>query len=98
MEALETKTAKLPSVEIVKPEELIGRDTVSSIQSGLYYSNLFAIQGIIKSIKSDYFLNEECNVIGTGGFSRLFEDADIFDQIDSDLVLQGLLTALKMNI
>lgn len=98
MEALEAKTAKLPSVEILKPEELIGRTTVNSIQSGLYYSNLFATQGIIESIKKDHFDNEECLVIGTGGFSRLFEDTKIFDHIDSDLVLKGLLTALKMNI
>lgn len=98
MEALEAKTAKLPSVEIVKPNELVGRTTVSSIQSGLYYSNLFAIEGIIKTIKKDYFNNEETLVLGTGGFSRLFEDTNIFDHIDSDLVLKGLLTALKMNI
>lgn len=98
MEALEAKTAKLPSVEIMKPEELIGRTTVGSIQSGLYYSNLYATKGIIADIKRDYFGNKETIVVGTGGFSRLFESTGIFDQINSDLVLKGLLTALKLNI
>ena len=96
MEALAARTAKLPRVEIAKPPELVGRTTVDSIQSGLYYSNLLAIKGIAAKIKSDYF-SEEALVIGTGGFSKLFEEAGIFDRIIPDLVLLGTAAAVQLN-
>ncbi len=96
MEALASRTAKLPRVEIARPPELVGRTTVDSIQSGLYYSNLLAIKGIAAKIKSDYF-SEEALVIGTGGFSKLFEDAGVFDRIIPDLVLLGTAAAVQLN-
>jgi type III pantothenate kinase len=98
MEALETRTAKLPSVEIVALKETLGRSTVESIQSGLYFGNI----GMVKEIKSR--LIEECfggaktRVIATGGFSSLFEKANLFDKIIPDLVLKGLNQALQMNV
>jgi type III pantothenate kinase len=96
MEALASRTAKLPRVEIAKPPELVGKTTVDSIQSGLYYSNLLAIKGIAAKIKSEYF-REDALVIGTGGFSRLFENAGVFDQVVPDLVLLGTAMAVKLN-
>lgn len=97
MEALSRETAKLPKVEIVKPVELIARSTVESIQSGLYFGNLFAIREIVAKIKKDYFNFKETLVLGTGGFSKLFEDAGIFDKVLPDLVLIGINIAFKMN-
>jgi len=96
MEALASRTAKLPRVEIAKPPELVGKSTVDSIQSGLYYSNLLAIKGIAAKIKNDYF-TDEALVIGTGGFSKLFEDAGVFDRIIPDLVLLGIAAAVQLN-
>ncbi len=98
MESLEMKTAKLPSVEIIKPKSIVGRSTVESIQSGLYHSHLYGIRGMIEQIKKEHFKNEEVTLIGTGGFSRLFEDDNLFHKIHPDLVLQGLFYALKSNI
>ncbi len=97
MEALESKTAKLPTVEIVTPRELVGRGTVESIQSGLYYGNLFAIRGITARIKEEYFKSESCVVIGTGGFARLLEQEGVFDALVPELVLKGLYRALELN-
>lgn len=97
MEALEGRTAKLPAVEIVAPEEIVGRSTVESIQSGLYYSNLFALRGLAERIRKEYFEGEEAMVIGTGGFSRLFERDGAFDTLVPELVLIGLHRALKLN-
>lgn len=97
MEALESKTAKLPSVEIVATQEIVGRSTIESIQSGLYYGNLFALQGIIAEIQKRHFRERPATVIGTGGFSRLFEEAKLFDELAPDLVLQGLQIAFEMN-
>ena len=97
MEALESGTAKLPVVEILKAQELVARSTIESIQSGLYYGNLAMIREISRMIKEQHFKSGETLVIGTGGFARLFEAEQAFDKFIPDLVLQGLLTALELN-
>lgn len=97
MEALELKTAKLPTVEILAPECVIGRTTVENIQSGLYYGTLSMIEGLVDKMSKEVFHNERPIVIGTGGFARLFEKSKIFDVILPNLILVGLFEALKMN-
>jgi type III pantothenate kinase len=97
MESLESGTSKLPRVEILKPTELVGRSTVESIQSGLYYGNLAMVREISNQINAQYFNNEKAILIGTGGFSRMFEKENLFDVFAPDLVLQGLYAAFKMN-
>lgn len=97
MESLEAKTAKLPSVEIVSRTEALGQSTVESLQSGLYYGHLGAMKEIISKITAECFKGEKPFVIGTGGFSSLFEKEKIFDQIAPDLVLKGNLIALERN-
>lgn len=97
MEALEAKTAKLPSVEIVARNEVLGLSTVESLQSGLYYSHLGAIREITNRLEQECFAGDKAFVIGTGGFSSLFEKEKIFDAIVPDLVLKGNLIALQMN-
>lgn len=97
MESLEAKTAKLPSVEIVSRTEALGLSTVESLQSGLYYGHLGAMREIINKISQECFKGEKPFVIGTGGFSSLFEKEKIFDQIAPDLVLKGNLIALEKN-
>lgn len=97
MEALEAKTAKLPSVEIVSRTEALGLSTVESLQSGLYYGHLGAMREIISKISQECFKGEKPFVIGTGGFSSLFEKEKIFDLVAPDLVLKGNLIALEKN-
>ncbi len=97
MEALDSQTAKLPSVEISAPETLVGRSTIESIQSGLYHGNLCLLKELPKGIKRESFRGEEALVVGTGGFSRLFEKEGVFDSLCSELVLIGLKQALQMN-
>lgn len=97
MEALESKTAKLPSVEIVPMKEALGRSTIESIQSGLYFGHLGTMREISQRISQECFGGEKPFIIGTGGFSSLFDKEKIFDVTQPDLVLQGLLLALKMN-
>lgn len=97
MEALQSKTAKLPSVEIISMHEALGRSTVESIQSGLYYGHLGGMKEIIERITKECFHNEKPFVIGTGGFSSLFEKEKVFDVIVPDLVLKGMLIALQYN-
>lgn len=97
MEALARDTAKLPRVEIIKPPEVVGKSTITGIQSGLYYSHYFSIKGIVERIKKDYFSDGQTVVLGTGGFSRVFEEDALFDHIEPDLVLFGIAEAVKLN-
>jgi len=88
--ALESKTARLPSVEIVKPDRACGVTTAQSIQSGLYWSTLGGVKELNHQICAEQFEGEKPLVIGTGGVGKLFEGADLFDHYIPDLVLYGL--------
>lgn len=97
MQALEERTAKLPKVEIIKPLKSCGRSTIESIQSGLYYGNLGIIKEITKAITKENFKGEKPMIIGTGGFSGLFRDSGVFNEIIPDLVLDGIYKAWEIN-
>lgn len=95
--ALASGTAKLPSVEIAKPEHICGSTTSEAIQSGLYFGNAGALKEILYLFKKNVFKNEDTFVIGTGGFSRIFEQYKLFDTINPELVLLGVKKAVEMN-
>lgn len=97
MQALESGTSKLGSVEIIRMQSCLGRATVESIQSGLYFGHLGALREIMQRIQIESFDGEKPKVIATGGFASLFETEGLFDQVIPDLVLQGLLIALDLN-
>jgi type III pantothenate kinase len=97
MEALETKTSKLPAVEIIQPEQCLGRTTVENIQSGLYYGTIGQVKEIRDRISEEAFGGRRPKVIGTGGLASLFANSNIFDEENSDLVLKGIWIALNMN-
>ena len=102
MEALETRTARLPTVEIVRvdPTQVLGRSTVESIQSGLYFGTIGMVKELIERMTDECFGADGTDkpvIIATGGFSGLFEKAELFDAIVPDLVLKGLNLALRMN-
>ncbi len=97
MEALEAKTAKLPRVDIIKKTSVIGQTTIDSIQTGLYFGQLGMVKEIIERSKQEAFKGEECFVIGTGGFSSLFDKENLFDVTIPDLVLRGILIATELN-
>ncbi len=94
MQSLVTTTAKLPPVEIIKTENVLGKTTAHNIQAGLYYGQLGAAKSIIQRLSDEAFLDEKAEVIGTGGFAHLFADELPFTAVVSDLVLQGLRIAL----
>ncbi len=98
MESLESRTAKLPSVEIVTPESALGKTTVSSIQSGLFFAHLGAIREISNRLTAECFPGTEPFIIGTGGFAHLFDREKCFHTTQADLVLKGLLIALQLNL
>ncbi len=101
MEALETKTAKLPSVEILPVKAALGRSTVESIQSGLYFGQMGTVKEIRNRLTAECFpstvVGEKPVTIATGGFAGLFEGEGLFDHVIPDLVLRGLYLATEMN-
>ncbi len=95
MEVLSTHTAKLFPVNIVKPKTMIGNDTVTNIQAGLYYGHLGAINTFIDNIRQ--LTNDDVTIVGTGGFASMYQEEDLFTTIIPDLALQGLRIAWQKN-
>ena len=88
--ALSERTALLPEVKIEKPESLIGKNSVSAIQSGIIYGSAEAIAGLIGRIKKDW-KRKDVMVIGTGGWIKLLAPLiKSIDKIEPHLTLKGL--------
>ncbi len=96
MAALESKTARLPTVEIIRPAEVLGRSTVESIQSGLYHGTLAAVRSLAVCVTKEHFSKDPPVIVGTGGFGRLFEEENLFDEFVPELPLIGLRRAVEM--
>jgi type III pantothenate kinase len=95
-EALFTKTARLPRVEIKAPPRVIGTSTIGSIQSGIYYGYLGLIDGILDRMIPE--LGEKTVVIATGGFAVLFaRESRGIQHIDENLTLDGLRLIFEKN-
>lgn len=99
VDALSKNTAKLPAVEIIKIENAVGRSTIESIQSGVYYGVLGACRELIQRLKQEAFGLEDAQalVLATGGFASLFDKQKLYDHLVPDLVLQGIRLAALMN-
>jgi type III pantothenate kinase len=97
-ETLASRTAKLPRVEIARPEAMLGRSTIESIQSGLYHGHAGAIRHIVDGLSREAFAGDKPQVIGTGGFARMLEEERLFDAIVPELVLLGLRHADALNL
>jgi type III pantothenate kinase len=97
VDALSKNTAKLPSVEIVKTDQVVGRSTIESIQSGVFYGVLGACRELIQRINVEAFSTSNSLVLATGGFASLFDKQDLYDHLVPDLVLQGIRLAALMN-
>ncbi|WAW15006.1 type III pantothenate kinase [Peptostreptococcus equinus] len=96
-EALFQKASKLPRVEIVKPENIICKDTISSIQAGLVYGYAGQCEKIVGLMKEELGKNET-TVIGTGGLANMISsETDVIDVVDSNLTLEGLRIIYEKN-
>jgi type III pantothenate kinase len=93
--ALHMAAAKLPSVRISRTERVIGTDTVSCMQSGIYWGYVGLIEGLVGRIKREFAAGSgsgtEMAVVATGGLAPLFAGAtEAIDRVDPDLTLWGL--------
>jgi type III pantothenate kinase len=88
-DALFTRAAKLPRVEIKEPPQVIGSSTVNSIQSGLYYGYAGLVDGILTRMKRE--LGAQTRVVATGGLASLIAQAsELIETVDDTLTLEGL--------
>ena len=98
MEALHRAAAKLPLVAVRRPgNQIVGRNTIAAMQSGIYWGYVSLIEGLVDRIKRE----QECamTVVATGGLSTLFASATpAIDHIDKDLTLRGLLEIHRRNL
>lgn len=88
---------KLLTVELLHPKTVVAKDTIESIQAGLYYGHLGAMRLLLKKLAKEAINDQDHKVVATGGFARLFMKAKLFDVIDSDLVLKGLVKITSLN-
>jgi type III pantothenate kinase len=97
MEALFMRAAKLPRVELMKPASVIGKNTVSSMQSGIYFGYVGQVDEIIKRMKNE--LNADAKAIATGGLADLiFTESREIDHVDHNLTLTGLRLIYERNL
>ncbi|CAH2604838.1 Type III pantothenate kinase [Rhodovastum atsumiense] len=96
IEALHRAAARLPRIGIGRPQAVIGRNTVSAMQSGVYWGYVAMIEGMVARIQAEY--GAPLKVVGTGGLAPLLaEGTMIIEYIDPDLTLDGLRLLAERN-
>ncbi len=95
-QALTAKAARLPAIKIQKKDKLLSEDTTSAIESGVYFSNYYALKGMMENLAAETGFNEYIKV-GTGGLVEIFKSTGLFDIIESILTLKGLKIIYDLN-
>ncbi len=95
-DALFQRAARLPRIDVKKPERVIGTNTVGSMQSGLFWGYVDMVTGLVRRIKQE--LGEGTLVVATGGLaSTVAPESDIIDHVDPELTLHGLRIVWERN-
>lgn len=88
-ESLFRSTATLPQVALTRPQAAVGKNTVSSLQSGLVFGFVGLVEGLVERIRGE--LGGEARVVATGGLASLIaHETRIIDVVEPDLALFGL--------
>jgi len=96
-EALFTRTAMLPRVELTYPKQAIGRNTISAMQSGIIFGYTELIEGMIQRMERE--LGSKAKVVATGGYAEsIARNIPRIDKVNPDLSLIGLKLIYEMNL
>lgn len=95
--ALWEDTAKLPEIEIKKPDSILARETISSMQAGLVYGQIGQTEYIVNQVKKETGY-DNLKVVATGGLGRIIADeTDAIEVYNRDLTLEGLRLIYEKN-
>lgn len=96
MEALFDRASKLPRIELVRPEHVVGKNTVAAMQSGIVYGYVGQVEGVVSRMKEAS--KRQPTVIATGGLADLIaSETDVIDVVDNFLTLKGLHLIYERN-
>jgi len=96
IETLHKKAAKLPSVDMVFPEEIIGHTTEESIQSGIMIGTSVMIDGMVRRLKDE--LGKQTKIVATGGLARKVAGrTECIDEVNPFLSLEGIASIYRLN-
>ena len=96
MEALFERAAKLPKVELIKPPTVIGRNTISSMQSGAIYGYAGLVDRIVEEMRKE--MDGEVNAVATGGLAELIVPESLtIKEVNPFLTLDGLRIIFEKN-
>jgi len=94
--ALDGAAARLPRIGIERPQSVIGNNTVSAMQSGVYWGYVSLIEGLVERITKEY--GHKMKVVATGGLAPIFSEATrAIQEIDIDMTLRGLAYINHLN-
>lgn len=95
-EALHLAAAQLPRIAVARPQAVIGTDTVSAMQSGVFWGYIGLIEGLVARIKAEY--GKPMKVVATGGLAPLFNrSTPVIEAVDADLTIRGLAEIYRRN-
>lgn len=98
-QSLFSLTSKLPRIELIPPEHIIGHSTISCMKSGIIYGYVSQIDGIVEKIRQEMGNNWNAKVIATGGLaSMICKESKTINKVDHFLTLTGLRVLYERNI